>query len=224
MKDFAIKKARPLPVIILADTSGSMSVDGKIDALNQAVNDLISTLGGENRLHAEIQLSVITFGGSEAVEHLPLKPAYEISDFPPLEAIGPTPMGSAFDLARDIIEDNERIPSRAYRPFIILISDGYPTDDWQSAFKSFCESERAQKGTRLAMAIGDEADVSMLEEFNNDLEASVFHANDARDIIHFFRVVSMSVTSRSRSIDPNESQLIDFETPDEDILDLEFDR
>ncbi|KEQ17884.1 vWA domain-containing protein [Endozoicomonas numazuensis] len=222
MKNFAIKKARPLPVIILADTSGSMSINGKIDAMNQALKDLIDTLGGENRLHAEIQLSIITFGGDKAVEHLSLKPAHQITDFTPMEAIGRTPMGDAFAMAQALIEDNERIPSRAYRPFIILISDGYPTDSWQSAFDNLCKSERAQKGTRLAMAIGDDADIKMLEDFNNDLEASVFKANDARDIIHFFRVVSMSVTSRSRSVNPNESVEIDFDTPEEDFLDLDF--
>ncbi|OED47530.1 tellurite resistance protein TerY [Endozoicomonas sp. (ex Bugula neritina AB1)] len=222
MKDFAIKKARPLPVIILADTSGSMSINGKIDAMNQALKDLIDTLGSENRLHAEIQLSIVTFGGDKAVEHLPLEPAHQIKEFPPMEAIGRTPMGDAFSMAQALVEDNERIPSRAYRPFIILISDGYPTDNWQSAFDNLCKSERAQKGTRLAMAIGDDADMKMLEDFNNDLEVSVFKANDARDIIHFFRVVSMSVTNRSRSVNPNESVDIDFDTPEEDFLDLDF--
>lgn len=31
LKDFTIAEARPLPVVILADVSGSMSVDGKIE-------------------------------------------------------------------------------------------------------------------------------------------------------------------------------------------------
>ncbi len=62
MRKFAAKSARPIPVIILADTSGSMSVDGKIDALNQALGHMINTFKGESRLNAEIHLSVITFG------------------------------------------------------------------------------------------------------------------------------------------------------------------
>lgn len=36
LNKFVANKARPLPVIIMADTSGSMSIDGKIDALNQS--------------------------------------------------------------------------------------------------------------------------------------------------------------------------------------------
>ncbi len=41
MQQFAAATARPLPVIILADISGSMSVDGKIDALNAALKDML---------------------------------------------------------------------------------------------------------------------------------------------------------------------------------------
>ena len=37
LKGFAAPQSRPLPVIVLADISGSMSVNGKIDALNEAL-------------------------------------------------------------------------------------------------------------------------------------------------------------------------------------------
>ena len=37
LKEFVMASARPLPVIILADISGSMSTNGKIDALNDAI-------------------------------------------------------------------------------------------------------------------------------------------------------------------------------------------
>lgn len=201
MKKFAAKTARPIPVIIMADTSGSMSVDGKIDAMNQALREMIKTFAGESRLNAEIHLSVITFGGI-AVEHLPLTPAHQISGFSDLNATGMTPMGAAIGLARQIIEDKEQVPSRAYRPVIVLVSDGLPNDNWEQEFEAFKQSERAQKATRMAMAIGNDADETMLKEFINDLEAPLFKANNANDIIKFFRAVSMSVTSRSRSSNP----------------------
>ena len=66
MQQFAAATARPLPVIILADISGSMSVDGKIDALNAALKDMLHTFAQESRLNAEIQVAIITFGGYEA--------------------------------------------------------------------------------------------------------------------------------------------------------------
>ena len=40
LKGFTVAEARPLPVIVIADVSGSMSVDGKIEALNQALKEI----------------------------------------------------------------------------------------------------------------------------------------------------------------------------------------
>lgn len=224
MKEFAAKSARPIPVIILADTSGSMSLDGKIDAMNQAIRGMITSFAGESRLNAEIHLSVITFGG-KAETHLALTPAHQISNFEDFSAVGGTPMGEALQMAKDLIEDKEIIPSRAYRPVIILVSDGHPTDDWQSQFNAFCNSDRAQKATRMAMAIGNDADESMMKDFTNDLEAPLFRANNSQDIIKFFRAVSMSVTSRSRSATPNQISPVQYNSlpSDDDELDLDFD-
>lgn len=222
MKKFAAKSARPLPVIILADTSGSMSIDGKIDALNRALNELINTFSSESRLNAEIHLSVITFGGV-ATEHLALTPAHKIVGFNSLQATGGTPMGSALSIARQLIDDKEQLPSRAYRPVVVLVSDGHPTDDFADEFNAFCSSERAQKATRMAMAIGNDADKTMMSDFINDLEAPLFEAQNAKDIIKFFRAVSMSVTARSRSTTPNQPVAIDYQDiPEDDALDLDF--
>lgn len=52
-KKFSVATPRPLPVIILADVSGSMSEDGKIEALNAALKDMIKTFTKESRLQAE---------------------------------------------------------------------------------------------------------------------------------------------------------------------------
>ncbi len=158
------------------------------------------------------------------VEHLPLTPAHKIESMNPLGAAGGTPMGEALELAKQLIEDKEQIPSRAYRPVVVLVSDGHPTDSWEEKFSAFCSAERAQKSTRMALAIGNDADESLLSDFTNDLEAPLFHAHNAGDIIKFFRAVSMSVTSRSRSTTPNQPVAISYEDipDDEDELDLDF--
>ena len=48
LKQFQVQTARPLPVIVLADTSGSMSVDGKIDALNRGLKDMVLSFASES--------------------------------------------------------------------------------------------------------------------------------------------------------------------------------
>ncbi|MGI2025499.1 vWA domain-containing protein [Shewanella glacialipiscicola] len=222
INDFVAKSARPLPVIILADVSGSMSADGKIEALNQALKDMIESFAQEGRMNAEIQLGLITFG-ERVTQHLPLSPAHSIKAFSRLDASGRTPMGAAFDLVTELLEDNELIPSRAYRPVVILVSDGHPTDEIRRPFERLVSGERSQKVTRLALAIGSDADLNFLKEFTNDLEAPLFQANDARDIRNFFRAVTMSVSARSRSVKPNESVKIDYlPGDDDDLLELGF--
>jgi uncharacterized protein YegL len=221
MQQFAVATARPLPVIILADVSGSMTQDNNIGALNAALKDFLSTLSKESRLNAEIQVSIITFGGSKAEVHVPLTPAWQINQTDDLVASGGTPMGGAFELALEMIENKEIIPSRAYKPTIVLISDGIPTDNWESSFNKLKNSDRAQKASRMAMAIGAGADKHMLKAFVNDLEATeVFEAHNAKEIHRFFRVVSMSVSSRSQSNTPNQLPAVDFSQLPDDELDL----
>lgn len=220
LKKFQVQTARPLPVIVLADTSGSMSVDGKIEALNKGLKDMISSFASESRLRAEIQVSVITFGGSQAGLNLPLTPAHQLQSFTPLVADGMTPLGGALSLVCEMIEDKDSIPSRAYKPVIVLVSDGYPNDDWQGPFASLVNGERSSKATRLAMAIGADSDEIMLGDFTNDPEAPLFHAENARDIHRFFRAVTMSVSARSQSATPN--QHTPLQIPSADDQDWEF--
>ncbi len=221
LKTFAIPTARPLPVIVMADTSGSMGENGKIDALNIAVKNMLATFAAETRLRAELQVALITFGGVAKMQ-LPLAAAHLVSQLADLKAEGETPMGGAFDLARQTLEDKVRIPSRAYRPILILLSDGHPTDDWEAPFKALCTSERAQKATRLAMAIGSDADEVMLKDFANDAEAPIFKAHNARDIHRFFRAVTMSVTTRTASQNPDLTTAFVVPPPDDGELDLDF--
>jgi uncharacterized protein YegL len=124
-----------------------------------------------------------------------------------LGATGGTPMGGAVLLAKELSEDKNRTPSRAYRPLVVLVSDGAPTDDWQSPLKDFVASGRSSKCDRMAMGIGEDAfrepAKSMLETFVQGTKNEVFHAEQASEIDQFFKFVTMSTVARSRSVDPN---------------------
>lgn len=75
-------------------------------------------------------------------------------------------------------------------------------------------SERAAKAERFALGIGAYADHDMLRRFLNDPEGRVFEAHEGREIRKFFRWVTMSVSSRSRSTEPNRT--VDVDPPDLD--------
>ena len=208
LKEFTVSTARPLPVILMADVSGSMAADGKIDALNAAVAEMQAAFAEEeDDGRAEIHLAVVTFGGT-ATLHTPLTPASE-AKWTPMSASGRTPMGAALGLVTDLVEDRDRVPSRAYRPTIVLVSDGLPNDEWKEPLKRLLGSERAAKAQRFALGIGADADHDVLRAFLDDPEGRVFEAHEAREIRKFFRWVTMSVASRSRSGQPNRTVDVD---------------
>jgi len=219
LKQFTPPPPRPLPTIILADISGSMSVEGKIEALNRAIAEMISSLASETNTQAEVQVAVITFGGrDEAQVYLPLAPISQVqwTDVP---ASGRTPLGAALEVATDLVEDRSKIPGRAYYPTIVLVSDGQPTDEWKAPLERLLTSERGKKAVRLAMAIGEDADETVLKEFIANPDVPLFRAEQARQIKQFFQWVTMTVSALSKSINPQSVPLM---MPDaiEDLEDL----
>ena len=60
---FTTSKAKPLPVVLLLDTSGSMYGD-KINSLNDAVRKMLATFRKEESQASEFLVSIITFGGT----------------------------------------------------------------------------------------------------------------------------------------------------------------
>lgn len=216
LKKFTHSEPRPLPVIILADISGSMAVRGKIETLNSAVSEMIGTFRHEETGSAQIHVAVITFGGEEATVHTPLSPADRLA-WSDMRATGRTPMGDAFRLATEMVEDRGKIPGRAYRPTVILVSDGIPTDDWKQPLEQLLSAPRASKAIRFSMAIGEDASIETLETFLGDSTHRVFRADQAREIHKFFKWVTMSVTSRTRSSNPNLPGTIDLSDVDDDF-------
>lgn len=229
---FIVAKAKPLPVILLLDTSDSMNtvvnpdevvrtgrtgyVDGqhveyvtggrsRIEVLNEAVRKMLGTFAKEGSQTNEFLVSLITFGGTATLKHAPVSASS--LNYSDLEADGNTPLGAAIDVAKSLIEDRELTPSRAYRPLVVLVSDGEPTDSWESKLAAFIQDGRTAKCDRMALAIGEGATGgrgrSTLESFIAGTGHKVFEAHDAGEVYNFFKYVTMSVVSRSLSQDPN---------------------
>lgn len=202
---YTVAKAKPLPVVLLLDTSSSMNVGGeqsKIAELDSAVRDMIKDFAHEELLETEIQVSVITFGYDGVKLALPYTNASKV-EMKKLEAQGNTPMGTALRMAKDMIEDKETTPSRAYRPLVILCSDGAPNDDWEAPMDNFIKDGRSSKCDRMAMAIGSDANEAVLKRFIEGTENPLFYAKDASSMHKFFKFVTMSVATRSHSQNPN---------------------
>ena len=236
---FAVPKAKPLPVFLLLDVSGSMAEvvdienaqrtgqtvfsDGqtwelvtggisKIQIMNEAVTKMIASFAAEERMEVEFLVSIIVFG-DHAVQHIPPTSASSVG-WADMTADGETAMGEAFSLVKGLIEDKIVVPSRSYRPTVVLVSDGQPTDDWKRPLESLISEGRSAKCFFMAMGIGENPGTQVLERFishtptlaevnGNEIRNTVFHATDAEKIHEFFHNVTMSVTMRSKSQNPN---------------------
>jgi uncharacterized protein YegL len=201
-KKFTTTKARPIPVYLLLDVSGSMKGD-KINTLNSAVEEMLAAFAKEEQIETLIEVCVITFGGDTATTFISPTRAAAI-EWIPLSAEGLTPLGSALTLAKGMIEDKSITPSNAYRPTIVLVSDGEPNDQWQLPLQEFTEQGRTAKCDRMAMAIGSKADEAVLNLFIKGTQHKLFAAGDAAQLHTFFQRLTMTVGARTRSQNPND--------------------
>ncbi len=213
--DFTVEEPKSIPVVLLLDTSTSMRDNNSIDTLNQAVEAMIKEFKKAETMETFIKLSIITFGNNGVELHTPLAEVSNI-EFQPLVAGDWTPMGTAFEMAKAMIEDKDIFKGRDYRPTIILLSDGEPTDDWRGPLDDFINSGRSAKCDRMALAIGA-ADKSVLNKFIGGCENPLFYAEDASKIIDAFKKITMSVTMRAKSPTKNQPINIDKELDGGDI-------
>jgi len=199
--DFTVEEPKSIPVVLLLDTSYSMSGE-PIQKLNQAVEAMVKEFKKAETMETFIKLSIITFGSENGVDlQTPLTEVSNIN-FQPLSVHGSTPMGTALKMAKAMIEDKLIFKGRDYRPTIVLLSDGEPNDEWKGPLDDFVSSGRSSKCDRIAVAIGA-ADKNVLNTFISGCENPLFYAEDASKIIDAFKKITMSVTMRTKSVNKN---------------------
>ncbi len=202
LEKYVVKEAKPALVMLLLDTSGSMAGE-KIKILNECVKTMIEDFSKEIKINVEIKMSIITFG--EKVElisfdqnSMPFHSAKGMRLNKNLVAEGLTPLGGALKMAKEIIENTEKTPKRAYRPIIVLVSDGEPNDSWDAPLTNFIKDGRSSKTQRMALAIGKEANKNMLKQFVSSTEY-LFEADDVSKITDFFKFVTQSTISVTKT-------------------------
>lgn len=194
---------RPLHFIVLADCSGSMKADGKMQALNYSIASIISMLESwENEQDiAEVFVRVIGFADN-AFWHIPeLLPIKNFS-WPALNFVekGLTSMGAAFKLVATVLKPDQ-YPKRALRPLILLITDGQPTDidEYDVGLKELLSTPAGNGAIRMAIAIGRLANYSYLERFINNPALPVLVADHPEQIL---TQLTKATLAMSKLVDP----------------------
>lgn len=185
-----------LPVVLLLDVSGSMRADNKIDSLYEATKKMISTFVDLELKETIIDIAIITFG-AQVTLHTPMSSVKNVQNLSPFVAGGGTPLGSAFIMAKDMMDDYSILPKgKVYRPAVIVVSDGRPDTGWQKDLVEFETGDRASKAQRFAVAIGSDRDEDMLAKFTKTKE-NVFYAEGAGDIADKLEKISTHISMRA---------------------------
>ncbi len=190
------------PLVLVLDCSGSM--DGEpIAQLNQGLSLLEQELKADTIASKRVRLLVVKFGGNDEAQVVgDWIDAMEFAA-PSLDADGTTPTGQAVDLALGKIEEEKQRFKQAgvayTRPWLFLMSDGAPTDDWQAAAERCRQAEQARKVAVFPLAVGAEADAATLGEFSSKGPLAVKRLDGLKfRELFLWLSTSMKVVSQSR--------------------------
>ena len=155
-----------LPCVLILDTSASMS-GNPIEELQSGLDYFAQDVKSDDDASQKVQIMVIKCGGS--AEIISNWTDAENFEAPELYADGMTPMGSAVSLAADEIENRKeeyRNNGVSYlKPWVFIMSNGKPSDNWQSSASNFKQLEKDGKFTVFTIAVGD-ADQEILSKFS----------------------------------------------------------
>ena len=216
---------RAMVLFFLIDKSGSMT-GAKIGAVNVAIREVIPEIQqiASDSADANIKIAVLTFSSGAQWMYPSTIDAMQFK-WSDINADGVTDMGQAFRLLNEKLSRNGGFMTElagSYAPALFLMSDGQPTDDYIKTLTELKANSWFKASLKAAIAIGDDADKMMLQEFTGNTESVLtVHTPEAlRKLIRFVSVTASKIGSKSSNApadgqdqskqDDFKQQLVDF--------------
>ena len=163
-EDFAMNPEPRCPCLLLLDVSGSMEGE-PIQQLNAGLVHFKDDLFADPLAAKRVEIAIVTFGATvEVLNDFQSPTAFNP---PSLEASGLTPMGEAIIKGLELTKQRKEIYKQNgiayYRPWVFLITDGGPTDEWAAARTAIQEGEKRKAFAFFAVGVGD-ADMDILKQ------------------------------------------------------------
>jgi len=148
-------------------------------------------------VHAQILVRAIRFA-DHAEWHIGTPVAIEALTWTDLEANGLTALGSALELVASQLTV-AAMPPRGLPPVLVLVTDGAPTDDYRQGLRQLLSEPWGKHAVRVAIAIGDDAQLSVLEEFIDNAAIAPLLAKNADQLHAYIRWASTAVVAAAGS-------------------------
>jgi uncharacterized protein YegL len=162
--EFADNPEPRCPVVLLLDTSGSMLGD-PISQLNAGIAAFKKETEQDTTASLRVEVAIITFDSSAQL----IQDFVTVDNFSPptLNATGTTSMGQGIKMALSKVESRKAEYKNGgiqyYQPWIFMITDGVPTDDWQSSAEQVKQADAERKISFFAVGVKG-ADMNVLSQ------------------------------------------------------------
>lgn len=199
---------RQMVLFFVIDTSGSMQ-GSKIGAVNTAIREVLPELKDAGGSDIDLKVACLTFSsGCQWMYPTPI--ASESFQWNQVEADGITDLGEACRELSEKLSKNEflKAPSGSVAPAIFLMSDGEPTDDFESGLAQLKQNNWFKYAIKVAVAIGDDANKDVLAKFTGNIE-SVITVQTPEALKKWIRKVSITssqIGSKSQPVNNGQIQ------------------
>lgn len=166
-KNLASNSATRVPVCMVLDTSSSMGGD-PIRELNEGIGMFFQAVLSDDIARKAADIAIVTF---DSTARLMLDFADVKKQNPPhLTAQGTTAMGEGVNLALNVLAERKAEYRKAgvvyYQPWMVLMTDGAPTDSIDNAAERTRDLIMTRKLTIFPVGIGPNASMDTLKLFS----------------------------------------------------------
>jgi uncharacterized protein YegL len=152
LAEFADNPEPRCPCVLLLDTSASMT-GRPIQELNDALMVLREDLLTDSLASKRVELAIISFGPVQVLQDFL---GVEYFSLEGLHASGDTPLAEAIQTGLDLLRLRKETLRgngiKLFRPWIFLITDGAPTDNWHHIPQQIKDGE--ERGSFSFFAVG----------------------------------------------------------------------
>ena len=161
--EFAENPEPRCPCILLLDTSGSMQGES-IQELNRGLQTFRDELFSDSLSMKRVEVAIVTFGPVRVVQDFTTPDELPSMS---LTAEGDTPLGAAVERALALLKQRKELLRKngikLFRPWIFLMTDGEPTDNWQNLPQIIRSGEENKSFSFFALGV-NKADFEVLKQ------------------------------------------------------------